>query len=234
MNHKHLDKQISHAFEDLIQEVTSSTLLGRIARQPKRLQEDTVSDYFRDALVEQFEGRAGVIPEESRNYAYGKTYIHDIVVRFDAGEEVVIEVKTPFTNHDGIRSKTRKPEQLPKDVSALHAALKDGVTAVYSLVAPIGCYPVDTNGEMIVLNRSSVLKNERVVKERFRIQWPTRMDYNGNGKSEVDRAMSQLADDRILRSKRIKGWTHIDLPKPRRDLHSFIDCALYKIWQPMR
>ena len=173
-----------------------------------------------------------VLSEEARYYAGHKNYRHDILVLQHSETVAVVEVKTPFTNHDGIRNKTRKPEHLPKDMDALKAALEGGVDVAYSLVTPIGCYPVDSQGEMIILNANSIMGNEKEVKAKHKIQWPTRPDYetsNENGKQEVDRAVTDLAGERSLIVRRIKGWNRVDLPNPRSRVHAFMDFALYRV-----
>ena len=141
-----VDKQFSAAFDRLIHWAKTSSLLGEIATQPNGRHERSVSDCFRDCLNEQDFDNVSVLREETRHYSGQKNYKHDILVIQDSETVAVVEVKTPFTNNDGIRNKTRKAEHLPKDVDALKAALEGGVAAAYSLVTPIGCYPVDSQG----------------------------------------------------------------------------------------
>ena len=225
-----LDRQVSVAFDSVVKEATNSVRLGRLAMQPEGVLEETMRDLFKVALTEHCVGVVAVSPEARRNYPDGRTYRHDIVVTLESGKVVVVEVKTPFTNQDGITSKTRKSEQLPKDLDALKAALDDGAFAAYELIVPVGCYPVYDSGEMVVLE-DAIRKNEKAVKKRYKIQWPTRKDYKVNGRQEVDRAIGSLAAGCALEAKRIEGWTHIDLPRPRPNIHSFVDCALYKVWR---
>ena len=159
-------------------------------------------------------------------------YQPDITVKLNNEIVTVIEIKTPFTNHDGIRNKAgRNSNYLPKDMDVLKVALVNGVSAVYELVTPIGCYPVDVNGNMIV-HHNAIKKNEDSIKAEYDIQWPTRPDYETNpkhGKPEVDLAMRELADERGLKMRRIKGWQKVVLPKPKPNLYTFLDCALYKV-----
>ncbi len=224
-----VDRQVCVAFDNLVQWAGNSVLLGEIAAQPNGRHERTVSDRFRNCLDGQ--GLGDMLPEETRNYT-GQTYRHDIVAMQGSEVVAVVEVKTPFTNHDGIRNKTGKPEHLPKDMDALKAALCGGATTAYALVTPIGCYPVDSNGGMIVLNPNSIRNNEKEVKTKYMIQWPTRPDYENStkhGKCEVDRAIADLATERNLSVRRIKGWNHVELPNPHDGVNVFIDCALYKV-----
>ncbi len=224
-----VDRTICVAFDNLIQWAEDSALLSEIAAQPNGRQERTVSNHFRNFLYEQ--GLGDVLHEETRNYA-GQNYRHDIVAMQNSEVVTVVEVKTPFTNHDGIRNKTRKSEHLPKDMDALKAALCSGATTAYDLVTPIGCYPVDSNGRMIVLNPNSIRSNEKEVKVKYKIQWPTRPDYEfsrEHGKRQVDRAIVDLAGERNLNVRRIRGWQRVDLPNPRPDVNAFVDCALYKV-----
>ena len=227
-----MDKQVRVAFDNLVQWAGNSPLLGKIAEQPKGRHERTVSDRFRESLEGQLINNVRVVSEEARYYDGHQKYIHDILVLKHSATVAVVEVKTPFTNNDGIRNKTLKPEHLPKDMDALKAALQDGVDVGYSLITPIGCYPVDSQGEMIILNANSINGNEKEVKAKHKIQWPTRPDYetsNQHGKKEVDRAMTDLAGERSLMVRRIKGWNSVDLPSPRPRVHAFMDFALYRV-----
>ena len=169
--------------------------------------------------------------EESQRYADGNVYRHDIIVRRDSRIVAVVEVKTPFSDPPGIRGKTRKPDHLPKDMLALKAALNKGAYATYEFITPIGCYPVDSDGNMVVLH-NAIIKNAEAIRKRYGIRWPTRPDYETNpkhGKPEVDLAMRELADERGLKVKRIKGWQKVILPNPKPNIHAFLDCALYKV-----
>ena len=155
--------------------------------QPQKIHEATIQDLFKVALDEHLAGRATARRESRQSYPGGRTFVHDIVISFDLRRRAVVEVKVPFTNQDGINNKTRRRPHLPKDLDALKAALEAGAPAVYELIVPIGCYPVDEQGEIVVLE-NAIGRNEKAVKERFGIQWPTRKDYEAKGKKEVDTA----------------------------------------------
>ncbi|MCY4580994.1 MAG: hypothetical protein OXD31_18365 [Chloroflexi bacterium] len=229
MNTRDIDNRVTGAFDELVNEASRSRLLGEIAFQPYGRHEKTIEDLFRTALRSQF-GERVRIPSNQTKEHYNK--LHDIVVLHNSVTLAKFEVKTPFTDTPGIRGKTRKPEHLPKDMNALKAALETGASSAYALITPIGCYPVDPNVTMTVLNSRSLKKNEEAIKAKYQIQWPTRPDYETNplhGKQEVDRAMKQLADERRLKVKRVKGWQKVVLPKPKPNIYTFIDCALYKV-----
>ena len=231
MNTKDLDKTVVVAFGELVSKASRSKLLGKIAFQPDGRHEKTISDWFASFLSKQISDDARVLREESERYAEGNAYRHDIVVKLDSRVVAVVEIKTPFTDPPGIRGKTRKPEHLPKDMRALKAALNGGAYATYELITPIGCYPVDSDGNMVVLH-NAISKNAEALKKHYGIQWPTRRDYETNpehGKPEVDRAMKELAGELSLVARRIKGWQKIVLPQPKPNIRAFIDCALYKV-----
>ena len=117
-------------------------------------------------------------------------------------------------------------------MNVLKAALETEASSAYALITPIGCYPVDSNGNMIVLNRRSLKKNEEAIKAKYKIQWPTRPDHETNslhGKQEVDRAMKELAEERRLKVNRIKGWQKVVLPNPKSNIRAFLDCVLYRV-----
>ena len=222
-----IDRQVSEAFEDLISWAKSSSLMGKIAMQPRGRHERTIADEFCRLLQRQEWGEATF----SREHGDG-TRRYDIVAIGKSGIEIVIEVKTPFTNHDGIRNKTRKCEHLPKDMESLKAALDGGASIAYSLITPVGCYPVDDRGRMVIRDTSSIRKNEDAIKSEFRIQWPTRRDYDTSskhGRQEVERAMLELARDRDLKARPIKDWVKVELPSPHPSIRAFIDCTLYKV-----
>ena len=222
-----VDYLVIGAFDELVSKASKSRVLGEIARQPRRQHEKTVSSMFRSVLDTQLSGEMNVLSEEPM-----LGYQPDIMVKLNTEIVMVVEIKTPFTNYDGIRNKTRRnSDYLPKDVDVLKVALVNGVAAVYELVTPIGCYPVDVNGNMVV-HHNAIKKNEDSIKAEYDIQWPTRPDYETNpkvGKQEVDLAMHELADERGLKVKRIKGWQRVELPRPKPNIHSFLDCALYKV-----
>ena len=114
---------------------------------------------------------------------------------------------------------------------ALKAALTDGAPANYALISPIGCYPMDSDGNMIVLY-NAVGKNAEAIRKKYGIRWPTRRDYETSpehGKKEVDRAMKELADELELKVAQLKCWTKVELPSPKPDIRAFLDCALYRV-----
>ena len=85
---------------------------------------------------------------------------------------------------------------------------------------------------MIILNANSIIGNEKEVKAKYKIQWPTRPDYetsSENGKQEVDRALGDLAEERNLRLRRIRDWNSVRLPSPRPTVHPFMDFVLYRV-----
>ena len=228
MNTKDIDNHVVGAFDELVRKAASSHLLGEIAMQPNGRHERAIVDQFCHALnVQPIEG-AMAFREESLG---GNRFKYDILVRGASGPVVAVEVKTPFTNHDGIRHKTRRPQGLPKDMDSLLAAVDYGAFAGYALITPIGCYPIDSDGTMVKLHQA-IGRNEKAVKEAYGIQWPTRHDYEtsaNNGRQEVDRAMRDLARERKLLVTQLKGWTSVELPSPKPDIRAFLDCALYKV-----
>ena len=121
-----------------------------------------------------------------------------------------------------------------KDLHSLRTALENGALVTYSLVTPLGCFPVNSDEEMVVLSPRWNTRegNEKAVNERYRIQWPTRPDYDysvKDGKPEVDRAMKEYAREHGLNVQCIKGWERVELPRPRSDIYTFLDCALYRV-----
>lgn len=223
-----IDGRVSEAFEDLVNWAKASSLLGEIAMRPNGRHEYTIANEF-CGLLRKRKWNDAIL---RREYSQGNRR-HDIVAKRNSRMDMVIEVKTPFTNHDGIRSKTRKNEHLPKDMDSLKTALDSGAANAYALITPIGCYPVDAREGMIVRDFGSLTKNEEAIKREFGIQWPTRRDYETTGKEEVENAMTVLAAERSLKVKRIKGWTKVKLPSPRPGICAFIDCALYKVRKKM-
>ncbi len=214
-----LDRKVRTAFDRFIGEISCSKLLGRIAKNPDRRQEAAIANYFRDSLDREFQSKLKVWLEYPQN-----GYIYDIAILWPKQRQeviAVVEVKTPFTDSGGIRSKT---DQLPKDMGALKVALDAEVTAAYELVTPIGSYPVRSNGDMIVMSK-------KAVTDKYGIQWPMCNTYPVSGKRDVDKAMNTFSAEHDLNVTQIRDWKHIDLPRPRPRVHSFIDCALYKVWQ---
>ena len=229
MNISDLDNRVAGAFDELIYEASHSSLLGEIAMQPNRGHEGAIEALFRSTLQAKF-GKDITVPSDQKGEIYGKR--HDIIVMNGSKVIAKMEIKAPFTNKDGIRSKTRrKSTSLPKDMDSLKAALEDGVIGAYELVTPIGCFPVDSSGEMIVLKKA-IGKNEDAIKAQYGIKWPTRPDYETNvshGKQKVDIAMEELAIERGLRVTRLKDWQKALLPSPQPNIRTFLDCALYKV-----
>ena len=151
MNTKGIDNHVVSAFDELVRKAASSHLLGEIAMQPNGRHERTIADQFCNALnVQPIEG-AMAFREESLS---GNPFKYDILMRGASGPVAAVEVKTPFTNHDGIRHKTRRPQGLPKDMDSLMAAVVDGASAAYALITPIGCYPIDSGGTMVILHQA--------------------------------------------------------------------------------
>lgn len=229
-----IERLITKAFGDLTNWARCSEGIGEIAMQPNKVHEQTIRDQFRMFLDKRKWNGVSVLREE------GKSPRYDIVLKRDSVPVAMVEVKTPFTNHDGIRNKTREYSDkgkcqlgpLHKDLHSLRTALDCGTLVAYSLVTPIGCYPVDSDGEMVVLNPRSIIKNEKAIKVSYPIKWPTRPDYETSvkhGTPEVDRVMKDFASEHGLIVKHIKGWDRVALPSPRPDVYTFLDCALYRV-----
>ncbi len=221
-----IDRQVGEAFDGLVTWIGTSHPLGKIAEQPNGQHERTVEDEFCRLLGEQRWNGADL--QLRRQHRQG-SFRRDIVALRDTEIVFAVEVKTPFTNQDGINNKTRKKEHLPKDMDSLKAVLDAGAVIAYCLITPIGCYPVDRSGDMIVREPNSVNENEKAIKREFKVQWPTRKDYEATGTREVERAMKALADERNLEAIRTKGWTKVELPSPRSGIYAFMDCALYRV-----
>lgn len=219
-----IDGQISEAFDGLTEWAKDSRCLGRIAKTPGGQHERSVTNAFYCQLLKNEWVDVDLQVEHSQG-----SFRRDIVGLSSSKMVFAVEVKTPFTNSDGIRNKTSKKEHLPKDLKSLKAALDAGAVRAYYLWTPIGCYPVDSRGQMIVLAPNSIIENEKAVKQRFKIQWPTRPEYESTGKPEVERAMKAGADEHGLRATKIKGWTRVNLPSPQPGLYAFLDCTLFRL-----
>ena len=219
-----LDAHLVKAFDGMVEWAEHSRLLGEIAMQPNGRHEKTIEDELCRLLREQILDTA--VLEQQRSQS---GYRRDIVAIQNSTLLFAVEIKTPFTNHDGITNKTRKPEHLPKDLSSLRTALEDGAMSAYYLITPIGCYPVNSSGSMLVLEPSSVTANEKAVKQKFGIRWPTRRDYESTGITEVERAMKYCAEERSLEIERIMGWIKADLPNPQSSVRAFLDLALFRV-----
>ena len=219
-----IDRRVSEAFDGLVACARESHILGEIAMQPRGRHERTIEGEFLRLLSER-EWPGAALQSQHQEGGYKR----DIVAHQDSKMALAVEIKTPFTNHDGINNKTRKKEHLPKDMDSLKAALDAGAVRAYYLVTPIGCYPVDRQGEMIVLDSGNVRKNEEAVNREFQIQWPTRQDYESTGKPEVERAMQAVAGTRLIEARKVKDWVKVELPNPQTGINAFLDCALYRI-----
>ena len=233
-----IERTVTKSYSDLVNWAKSSRRLGNVAMRPNGNQERTIHNQFRRFLEKRKYRDLGVCTDEP-----DQGLIYDIVLKRDSAIVAAIEVKTPFTNWDGITNKTRmysnkrkrQPGPLHKDMHSLRTALDNGSSVAYSLVTPIGCYPVDSDGEMVVLDPRWNTRdgNEKAIKARYpHIQWPTRPDYDTNekhGTPEVDRAMKDFAREHGLKVKRIKGWDRVKLSSPRSDVYTFLDCALYRV-----
>ena len=228
-----IEGRVTAAYSDLISWAKGSKGMGRIAMQPNKGQEEFIRRQLLRFLRKRRWKGGTVLDEEGQNPRY------DIVMKHQSTTVAAIEVKTPFTNHDGITHKTReyssrselRPGDLHKDLHSLRTALQDGTSVSYSLVIPIGSYPVDVEGGMVVFYRGAK-RNEEAVKAKYPILWPTRQDYETNpkhGTLEVDRAMNDLGSDHGLEINRIKGWDKVEVPSPRLDVFTFIDCALFRV-----
>ena len=212
-----LDRKVQAAFDRFAGEISCSKLLGKIAKNPDGRQETVIANFFRDALDKEFQAKLKVWLE----YPHHR-YTYDIAILWPKQKQeliAVVEVKTPFTDSGGISSKTNGTR---KDMKALKVALDTEVIAAYELVTPIGAYPVRSNGDIIDMSK-------KAVQHKYGIQWPMSDTYPVSGKRDVDKAMKSLSAERDLSVTQIRGWKHIDLPRPQARVHSFIDCALYKL-----
>ena len=212
-----IDRLVCKAFEELVRWAEGSRTLGKIARQPNGQHEETISKEFRRLLAGQEWGDIVIQGEERHG-----SFIRDIVGKQNTNTLFAVEVKTPFTNPGGIGDKTNKPQHLPKDMDSLGTALDSGAVRAYYLWTPIGCYPVDSYGNMIEGSNEEFRK-------RFGIRWPTSPNYGSRDKQRMEKAITENAFKGNLEAKMIMGWTRVVLPKPRSDLYAFLDCALFSI-----
>ena len=226
-----IDMWVCQSFDELIDRCSDSKmneLLNDIAIKPNGRQEKTVENIFFDSLKCQAPQGVTVAQQSTRAYSDGFRH-HDILGEYMSEAIIVVEVKTPFTNHDGIRFHTGNDHTLTKDAHALLIALRDGVISAYELITLFECYPVDASGNVVIL-QNAIRSNEKAVKETYDIHWPTRKDYDyQKGETEVDSAMGRIADEVGLRAECIKGWERIELTGARRDVRAYLDCALFKV-----
>ena len=226
-----IDMWVGQSFDELIDSCSDSKmneLLNDIAIKPNGRQEKTVENMFFDSLKCLAPQGVTIAQQSTRAYSDGFRQ-HDILGEYMSEAIIVVEVKTPFTNHDGIRFHTDKNKTLTKDTNALLAALRDGVVCTYELITLFECYSVDSKGNVVIL-QNAIRSNEKAVKETYDIHWPTRKDYDyRKGEVEVDYAMGRIADEVGLRAERIKGWERIELTGARRDISAYLDCALFKV-----
>lgn len=182
--------------------------------------EATITNIFTDLL------RTEIPPDIDifRNKGLGYSYVHDIVLKIGQETLAVVEAKAPFTNHDGVRNKSKKDEHLPKDHAALRIALEHGASAVFEFVVLIECYAIDSHGNAVVLDGRSLKGNEQKLKSKFKMQWPTRFDYSASsGEQQVDSTLRGFGMVKAM------GWDRIQLPSTRKHISAYLDCALYSL-----
>ena len=147
------DVWLADSFDEF-NEATNDEPLGsdlfRIAVNAKQ-HEDTIRDKF--AAILKGNAEPGFHVSTERSVVSGRTFIHDIVVTTKSDLIAVVEVKSPMTNHDGVRNKTRKPEHLPKDSNALRTALRHGAAGAYEFVTLIECYGLGADGKRMPVRR---------------------------------------------------------------------------------
>ena len=226
-----IDMWVVQAFDDFIDHAQSrkmSALLHEIAIEPDEEQEGTIERMFSDSFDQQVPQDVVVKQQHAQAY-HGRRRVHDIVGEYMSETTIVVEVKSPFTNHDGIKVHTGNNGGLTKDANSLWSALQVGVIGAYELITLYECYPVDASGNTVIL-KSGIRSNETAVRETYGIHWPTRKDYDyREGEVEVDCAMGRIADEVGLQAERIKGWERIELTGARSDVRAYLDCSLFKI-----
>ena len=187
-----IDKWVRSAFEDFVENSLNChnwTWFYRFAVNGGG-QEIIASGAFYDSLDRHSDSDTSVLMEYRQDYGEGKARQHDIVARRDSETVVVVEVKAPFTNHDGIRFHTGKTGTFKKDCGVLEVALNGGVIAAYELVVLYECYPLDDNGGVIILDRYGIKRNEECIRGQYGIKWATRPDYDPvAGEQEVTQAL---------------------------------------------
>ena len=226
-----IDMWVGQSFDGFIDRAQSSkmnTLLHEIAIEPAKGQEGTIENMFLDSL--KYQALQDVVVGTQRNETYNdRRKVHDIVGEYMSEVVMVVEVKSPFTDQNGIKHHIRKGRTLTIDANALLAALRDGVICTYELITLYECYPVDTRGNIVIL-KDGIRSNQKAVKETYGIHWPSRKDYDyRKGEADVDCAMGRIADELGLRAERVKGWKRVELTGARSDVRAYLDCALFKM-----
>ena len=154
-------------------------------------------------------------------------YIPDILIG-DSRDELIglIEVKSPMTNHNGVKDKTEdkkgKPGHLRKDSQSLAAGIRQGALYAFELVTLIEVYGGIGGTESH--HGKSITSYEKYIREKFGIRWPTRYDYTcEGGRAEVNSTLYSL----VL--KRVKGWVRIALPLKTPNIQAYLDCGLFRL-----
>lgn len=226
-----VDKWVTQAFDSFINDVHETgnkTHLHKVAIEPNGQQEIIIEEMFLGAIKSQVPYHIAVSSQTVKNYG-DERYKHDIVACDEQDAVFVVEIKSPFTNHDGIRFHTGKNRSLTKDSNALSAALHNGAVGAYELITLYECYAVNSRGEVIVLE-SAMKRNEDAIKAKYNIHWPTRKDYKfRQGEEDIDSAMERIADELEMRSERITGWTRIEISSTNSKTRTFLDCALFRV-----
>ena len=219
---KYIDKKVKEAFDELVNIAKCSHLLGEIAKHPKGRQEETIEGFFRTILRAKLKDKVKILLSQ-RKESYGNPDIVGLDRECDSRTAIVIEIKAPFTNRNGIPHKTEGEHGLPKDMKTLAEAKADGVPRTYELVALFGCYAVNKKGKRIQASNTEL-------REKYGIEYPTERDYfHREGEGKVHDAIKRLSKDNGLEAKRIKGWKRVKLPSSHSNIYTFIDCALYKV-----
>ena len=214
MKSTRLDKQIGTAFDIFIESALTSDDTENLCDVAVNggEHEAVIERIFRRTLSSQF-GADAVPPKYRENY--GKE--HDVVVMRKTQKSVVVEIKSIFTDPGGISGKTGKGKGLEKDMQSLKLALDSGVLITYELVVLFECFAVSEEGESTNNPESG-------------IKWPRKQRYApGEGEQKVNDALKRLTREQSLKSKRIKGWTRVQLPNPKPNVRAFLDCAVYKV-----
>ena len=109
-----IDRWVAQSFEDFVEGAQSSgnrTRLHRIAIKPEGGQESTIESMFIDSLKRQKPQNVTISRQAAMGSADG-SYIYDIVAHLESRVVMAVEIKSPFTNHDGIRFHTGKNRSL--------------------------------------------------------------------------------------------------------------------------
>jgi len=148
----------------------------------------------------------------------------DIAILGPSGAIAAVEVKAPMTNHDGVKSKTRKLEHFPNDATKLRQMKSQGTALTFELVGLFESYGINQGGNVEPPHGRTIKEYESQVSKRYRIKWPTRHDYRpAVGRAEVDRALVEEGFTRM------RGWTRCQLPSVKRNAASYLDLALYEV-----